>query len=141
MAFGICYVLGCNYRNVTVTYLNGDATSKQDFAYTVVFYVQPGSANITAYPAALIALLPSASPTTVGTIAYGMYFTQGGALSTLTGVYPATSYTFPAALPPMPPLPPPITPPPPPALPPPPPPAAPCTCTNGYSGVDCSVSP
>lgn len=117
MAFGICYVLGCNYRNVSVIYFNGDTAGKQDFAYRVVFYNYVGSSNITAFPAALSAALPSTTPTTAGTIAFGMAYTQGGALSTLTGVYAGAG---PFAVPPSPPVPPVASPPPPPASPPPP---------------------
>lgn len=164
MAFGICYALGCNYRNVTVTYVTGDTSSKQDLVYSVVFYTMPGSLNLTAFPAALSASLPSTS-STVGSVAYGMSITQGGALSTLVCVYPASSYTL-SALPPTPPNPPPIPllPPPAPPLPPtppialplppwapppsptPPPPTPPpmlysCTCIRGFSGFDCSFPP
>jgi hypothetical protein len=145
MAYGICYVLGCNYRNATVTFVTGDRAGKQDFVYSVVFYTMPGSSNLTAFPAALSAALPSTSPTTPGTIAYGMGSTQNGALSTLVGVYPASSYTFSSlpALPPLPqaaPLSPPLPPRPLPSPPPPPPMIYTCTCTNGYSGADCSYA-
>ena len=124
MAYGICYALGCNYRNVTVTYLTGDETGMQDFVYRIVFYTLPGIST-TALPAALSAALPSTSTTVSGTMAYGMVLATGGALPSLSGVYPASSYTG-SALPPAPPM----------ASPPPGPPAVfSCTCTNGYSGV------
>ena len=84
IAYGVCYVLGCNYRNVTVGYLTGDTVNKVDFVYNVTFYNLPGSSNITAFPAALIAALPSTTPTTVGTLAYGMAATVNGALNTLS---------------------------------------------------------
>jgi len=130
IAYGICYVLGCNYRNVTVTYTTGDTTAKKDLVYIVVFWNYAGSNNQFAYPAALSAALPSTGVNTVGTVAYGMSFALGGALSTLTGVYPVPGLNSP-----VPPAPPRLAPPPPPPL------VYACTCTNGFSGADCSVSP
>jgi len=140
MAFGICYVLGCNYRNVTVTYVAGDIVRRADFVYSVVFYTMPGSSNVTAFPAALLAALPSTSTSTVGTIAYGMSFVQGGAISTITGVYvagagpSASTYVPPAPPPRLPPMTMPPTPPSPPTT-------FTCTCTGGWSGADCLTPP
>jgi len=159
MAYGICVIVGCNYRNVTVTMLTGDVSSKSDAVYSVVFYVMlpAGLASLTAFPSALSAALPSTSPSTPGTVAYAMSSAAGGALSTLAGLYPVPSLN--SALPPAqwlpppppagsapPPIPrPPLPPPPSPPLPgppsPPPPMAYSCTCTHGYSGWDCSIPP
>ena len=47
MAYGICYVLGCNYRNVVLTLATSDAVGKKDVVYSVVFYNPAGSSNIT----------------------------------------------------------------------------------------------
>jgi len=103
MAYGICYVLGCNYRNVTVTFVTGDLVAKQDFVYSVVFYALPGSSNLTAFPNALAAALPSTEPVS-GSLVYGLTSTTLGAMPWLTAVYPASTYTD-TALPPAPPLP------------------------------------
>jgi hypothetical protein len=133
ISYGICYVVGCNYRNVTTNFTTANA-GQNDVVYTVTFFNLPGSSNITAFPAALSAALPSLSPATVGTIAYGISFTQGGALSTLTGVYPVpylNSALPPASPPPAAASPPPAvvaaSPPPPPMPSPPPPPSSPVT--------------
>jgi len=132
MAFGICYVLGCNYRNVTITFLTGDSVGLQDFVYSVVFYTLPG-VDTTALPAALDNALPSPFATMAGTVAYGIANLQGGALSSLSGVYPGTWYVFStgAEIPPLPPLP----------SPPPPSVTFSCSCTSGYTGRNCSVAP
>ena len=137
MAFGICYQQNggnftatspCNYRNVTVLYVTGDTAGKQSFVYAVTFWQLPANAaQLAIQTASLVAALPSTDTTAVGSVAYGMYATSGGALSTLSGVtlgtggYAAPPMTSP---PPHPPLPPYATPPPPapspPASPPPP---------------------
>lgn len=142
MAFGICYALGCNYRNVTVAFAAGDTQGLMSFAYSITFYTLPGSSNQTAFPAALAAALPSnlicsatGNPTWVPpgcispgglapqpTVAYGMAFTQGGALGTLINVTLGYGSFAPPPSPPSP-------------L------AYACTCTDGYAGADCSVPP
>ena len=75
-----------NYRNVSVSYVTGNTVTKSDFVYNVTFWDFTGSVNLTAFPAALAAALPSTNVSAVGTIAYGMYFTQGGGLSLLSQV-------------------------------------------------------
>ena len=171
MAFGICYQQNggsftasspCNYRNVTVAYVNGDTGGKQDFTYAVTFWQLPANAaQLANQTATLLAALPSTNTSAVGSIAYGMWAMAGGSLSTLTGVTAGTgSYAVPPMpsppppVPPVPPSPPPAPPPsphspspptPPPPSPPPAPPPSPmaytCHCTNGYAGFDCSVAP
>jgi len=128
LAFGICYAIGCNYRNVTLALATADFVLKEDAVYLVLFYALPGSESLTAFPAALYAALPSTSPTTVGTVAYGMSSTQGGAIPTLTGVFPVPSRNAP--------LPPAAYPPP--ARPPLPTPCAPFATTGGQP-VECEL--
>jgi len=124
MSFGICYALGCNYRNATV-YNMGVSADKQVAVFNITFYTLPG-ANASVLPALLAAALPSLNVSAVGTIAYGMAFSQGGALSLLSGVVRG----YGSLSPPSPPLPP-----------------APlvsswaCTCLGGYSGADCKTPP
>ena len=103
MSFGICSALNggnftataapyygngaCNYRNVTVSYVTGDTMGKLSFVYNVTFYQLPANAALLAnQTAALAAALPSSNTSAVGSVAYGMFATMGGALSTLTGV-------------------------------------------------------
>ena len=151
MAFGICYNQNggsitasspCNYRNVTMSYQNGDTVGKQGFTYAVTFWQLPANAaQLANQMAMLAAALPSTNVSAVGSVAYGMYTTSGGALSTLTGV---TLGTGGYSVPPMP-NPPPRPSPSPSATPLPPPPPSPmaysCACTNSYTGIDCSVAP
>jgi len=144
ITYGVCVAIGCNYRNVTSTYLTGNSQSspyKTTFLYNIVFYNPPGSSNITGQPAALIAALPSTNVSAVGSIAWGLVSSQGGGMSTLTAVYPGSHYG--TAAPPLPPLPPPQPPQPPPRPPSPPSPLMQytCVCLNGFSGADCSIAP
>jgi len=130
IAYGICSVIGCSYRNVTVSYVTGDAT-KLKLVYNVTFISQAG-VDPSAFPTALATALPSSSPATPGTIAYGV--AVGGALSTLVSI----SLGYGPFAPPAPPSPP--------ALPSPPPPPLgsvyyACTCTNGFTGLACLTPP
>ena len=119
MAYGVCYAIGCNYQNVTVTYLAGNTSSYTEAVYAFVFYADPAAAPVD-YASALTAALPSLNSSAPGTVAYGMAFTQGGSIGTniLAGV--RASYGSYA---------------------PPPPAHYACTCTGGYSGVDCKTAP
>ena len=142
IAFGICAVIGCNYRNVTVSYVTS-ARLKYDAIYAVTFYALPlangtspvlppqlNASNTTSFPALLIANLPSNSSIT-GTIAYfAADPVVGGALTAISYMLVANGtylngnpYT--------------ITPPPPA----PPPGYYFCTCIDGWLGADCSVPP
>jgi hypothetical protein len=109
IAYGICYVIGCNYRNVTVSFVSGNVVAQNQFVYSVIFYALAGSSNLTVFPASLLAALPSKNASAAGSIAYGISFTQGGALSMLNGVDFVYSFS--------------------------------CTCTDGYSGADCTTIP
>jgi len=92
MAYGVCYAIGCNYRNMTVAFLGGDTVSKQDFAYNFTLYVAPANASqlqpfITALEAGLpctyTSLMQPPSPVTA---CYGMAFVQGGSISQLSNL-------------------------------------------------------
>jgi hypothetical protein len=130
ISYSICHWLGCNYRNVTTQYVYGDTIGKQDVVYVVVFYSASGTAD-SAFPAALVTALPSTSVTTAGSLAYGFQTAGIGAIPSFAGIYPLSAYSGPAA-PPIPPPPPPSPSPPSPYV---------CTCTNGYTGANCSVAP
>jgi hypothetical protein len=119
VSFGICYAQNdgdfsattpCNYRNVTVTLVDGDAVGRQRFVYSVNFWQLPSALDqLSAQVAALQNALPSNDTEAVGSLLYGLRHTRGGALVTLTSVSTGT------------------------------PPAVSCTCTNGYGGADCSI--
>ena len=38
MAYSICQVLGCNYRNVVITYVEGNLGTYTNFLYRAVFW-------------------------------------------------------------------------------------------------------
>ena len=86
MAFGICHSLGCNYRNVTVTFVEGDTVSKQRLVYAVRFFSLPPDQPQWAVD--LAKALPSSDKSDQASVVYGMYFTQGGALPTVVSVAP-----------------------------------------------------
>ena len=110
IAYGICYSLGCNYRNLTVSYLTGDLENENDFKYSVVFHTKLGI-DTTLYPSALLAALPSLDKTNTESIIYGISQTSLGGFSWATGVYSST-YTMSTApaYPPQPPYPAPFPP-------------------------------
>jgi len=60
MAYGICSLVGCNYRNVAVTYLTGNVVTKQDFLFSVTFW-----SNSSALSASYISSLTAAVPATL----------------------------------------------------------------------------
>ena len=131
VAFALCAVLRCDYRTVTVAFRSRDATGLV-VTFTVTFWTLPWGADRAALPAALAAALPSTDVLAAGSLAAALAEALPGLLwAALPGGQ---------ALPPLPPRPQGAPPAPPPA----PPPQAmlfSCSCTGGYSGVDCSVLP
>jgi hypothetical protein len=119
-------VLGCNYRNATVT-LAASASGQKAFVYLVTFYTLSPS-NASALPSALMAALPSLNISAPGTIAFWLAQPSGGALAAVQGVVSGWGSLSPPARPP---------------------PSQPstaligwaCTCTNGYSGLACTIPP
>ena len=62
IAYGVCYAIGCNYRNVTVAFTGaGNIVGKNAFAYNVTFWAFPNDPALSSLPAALLAVLPSTS--------------------------------------------------------------------------------
>jgi len=98
IAYAVCYVVNCNYRNVTVDYVTYDV-NMTDVVYNVIFYSTTTTPNT--YAQALKSALPSNSTTTINTLAYGLANHSIGNLNYVTGVFLVPSLN--RALPPAPP--------------------------------------
>ena len=101
MAYGICYALGCNYRNMTVQIAGGDFIGRQDLIYGVTFYTQPG-ADVSVLPGELYqALYADNGAGAVGSVTYGFRGLTLGALGGYPTVYNGWgSFTVPSPSPP-----------------------------------------
>jgi len=141
IAYGICAVIGCNYRNVTVTYVTSELFLKNDVIYAVTFYYLPllnGTSPVlppqlqlssnASFPALLNGSMPS-NASIPGTIAYvAADPINGGGLTSISYMrlangtyYDGNPYTITS---------------PPPA---PPPGYYSCTCIDGWQGIDCGT--
>ena len=85
VAYSICALLECNYRNVTALYVAGDDVNKDDIVLNVTFYSPPG-ADVTALPASLIAALPSDNVVDAGGLLYYLTTPVGGSLPSASSV-------------------------------------------------------
>jgi hypothetical protein len=162
MAYGICSLVGCNYRNVSVVYATGDVVGQTDFVFLVTFWSN-SSALSASYTSLLAAALPATLPGNATACVFEgspscllFYMNSGsyGGLAVVSGIYFGYGqFTAPPSPPPGPPPTPPSPPAPlspPPNWPPSPLPPLPaqsqaatfyCVCTSGWAGVDCSLPP
>ena len=87
LAYGVCWALDCNYRNLSVEFVAGNEVSKTDLVYSVTFYaLQQDVATLTALPAALAAALPATQRMNEDGLLYGVTSPAGGALSQVASV-------------------------------------------------------